>query len=85
MAKHQEKKPCILDTKTVGGLIGKCAVLLAAPYVYLILCGLILDKWLQLYESVPYIFYSLLALYAAAIALIVILIVRFVKARKGNK
>ncbi len=85
MKKFQWKLPGFLESRTLPGLIGRCLGALALPYVYLLLCGLVFDKLLKWYFMTGFIFYSLLALYAAAIALVVWMILRFVKSGKRSK
>ena len=81
---HQKRSKgnFFLDSTSVGQLIGKCVLLLVIPYAYLILCGLIFDKWLKMYTMVPFIFYSLIALYVAAVVVIIWAVVRFVRRKK---
>ena len=71
--------------KLAGGIILRIIILLAIPYAYLMLCGLIFDWWLRMYELTTFIFYSLMVLYAAALALIVISIVWTVQYHKKAK
>ncbi len=73
-----------LDSKKITHLILKSLLLLAIPYIYLILCGFLFDRWLKLYAATSAIFYSLIVLYIIAIAIIVYAIVRFIRAR-GKK
>lgn len=72
-----------VNNSSVGKLIGKSLLLLVIPYAYLFLCGLIFDYLLKWYSMTTFIFFSLIALYVIAVALIVWAIVRFVKKKKG--
>ena len=71
-----------LNSPSVGGLVLRCVILLLIPYAYLLLCGLVFDKWLKLYRMTPFIFYSLIVLYVIAIVVIILAIVRFVRTRR---
>ena len=67
------------------GVLLRIIILLAIPYAYLMLCGLIFDMWLRMYEMTTFIFYSLIALYVAALVLSVLTVVWTVKAKKAGK
>lgn len=67
---------------SVGQLVGKSILLLVIPYVYLILCGIIFDKLLKLYAMTTFIFFSFVGLYVIAAVMIVMAILRYVKANK---
>ena len=71
-----------LRSKRLGGLIGKCVLMLVIPYAYLLLCGLVFDKLLHWYSMTTFIFFSLLALYLIAIILCVIAIRNFCRRKK---
>ncbi len=70
-----------LNSETVGMLILKIVILIAIPYAYVWLCGL-LNEWLKLYSMVPFFFYSMVLLAVLAVATIVYAIIRFVKKSK---
>lgn len=72
-----------LQNKTIGALVGKSVLLLAIPYAYLIICGLVFDYWLKMYNAVFFIFGSLVLLYLLAIVLVVLAVTCYVK-RKGS-
>ena len=74
-----------MNSKTVGGLVLRCFILLVIPYAYLMFCGLVFDMWLKLYGMTPFIFYSLIVLYLAAIAVIVLAIVRYVRTTRERR
>ncbi len=70
--------------QTLLGLVLRCILLLVGPYAYLMLCGLVFDYLLKWYFMTDFIFYSLIVLWVAAIIWVIVLILRFVKAkRKG--
>lgn len=71
-----------LNSPSVGGLVLRCVILLLIPYAYLLLCGLVFDKWLKMYRMTPFIFYSLIVLYVIAIVVIILAIVRFARTRR---
>ncbi len=68
-----------LRNKTVASLIGKSLLLLIIPYAYLILCGLVFDMWLKMYDMVVFIFISFVSLYAIAFVIIGFAIACFAK------
>lgn len=72
-----------MTAKTVGGLILRCVILLVIPYAYLMLCGLIFDWWLHLYNMTNFIFYSLIVLAVIALILIICCIVWYFQAKKA--
>lgn len=74
-----------LNSTKVWELVLKCILILVIPYVYLLLCGLVFDKLLMLYGMAPFIFYSLIVLYAAAIALVVVAIIMFIRRVRRKK
>ncbi len=76
MSKKTGNKPM-----SVGGLLLRCAILVAVPVAYPFVCGLIFDLWLKWYDAVPFIFYSLITLYIVSLGLIVWSIVRFIRGR----
>ena len=84
-AKKKKTLKEILTAKSVGGLILRIVILLAIPYAFLMLCGLIFDKWLKMYNMTTPIFIALCILYAIAIALCICSIVWFNKAKKSRK
>ena len=73
----------LLTAKSVGGVIVRIIILLAIPYAYLLLCGLIFDKWLRLYQATTFIFISLCILYLIAIVLCVLTVKWYLEAKKG--
>ena len=75
----------LLTAKSVGGVIVRIIILLAIPYAYLMLCGLIFDKWLRLYQATTFIFISLCVLYVIAIVLCILTIKWSNEAMKGGK
>ena len=84
--KERKERSCFfLNSKSAGGLVLRCIILLLIPYAYLFLCGLVFDKWLKLYRMTPFIFWSLIVLYVIAIAVIVLAIVRFVRLTRGRR
>lgn len=72
-----------LNSTSVGALVGKSILLLVIPYAYLFLCGAIFDALLHWYFMTPFIFYSLIALYVIALALIIWAIVRYSRRKAG--
>lgn len=88
MNKLMNKQPLkfFLSSNTLGALIGKCLLMLLIPYAYLFACGLVFDMWLKWYFMTTFIFVSLIILYVIAIALVVIAIRNYKKAKKkGGK
>lgn len=81
------KKICdfLLICKNVKMLVLKSLLYLVIPYVYLFLCGFIFDMLLKWYFMTTFIFFSMIALYLVAIVLIVLMIVRFLREKKGNR
>ena len=75
----------LLTAKSVGGIIVRIIILLAIPYAYLLLCGLIFDKWLRMYQMTTFIFISLCVLYVIAIILCILTIKWSNEAMKGGK
>ena len=71
-----------LNSESVLELVLKSALLLVIPYLYLLFCGLVFDKWLKLYSLTSFIFWSLIVLYIAAAAIIIYAVVRFVGGRR---
>ncbi len=67
---------------TAKKLILTSVILLASTYAYLWLCGLVFDMWLNMPESVLFIFYSFFTLLAADIVVIIYLIVRYIIDRR---
>lgn len=72
-----------LINKTFGKLVLKIILMLAIPYIYLLLCGLIFDSLLKWYFMTTFIFISLLVLYFIALVMIIIAVRNYF--RKGNK
>ena len=75
----------LLTAHKPWGLVLRIVILLAIPYAFLMLCGLIFDTWLHLYGATPFIFFTLIALYIAALVLIVFVIIWFCKAGQKEK
>ena len=72
----------IFHPKTAGGLTLRIVLALLIPYAYLMLCGLVFDKWLHLYNLTLFIFISLCVLYLIALAYIAFSIVGFCRRKK---
>lgn len=68
-----------LNSRQLPHLIGKIILMLAIPYCYLLLCGLVFDWWLKIYSMIFFIFFSFIFFYVVAFALIGIAIFRFCK------
>ena len=58
---------------------------LIVPYAYLMLCGLVFDRWLHLYNMTTFIFFSYVALQLAGIVAAVFTIRNNSKSRKKHK
>lgn len=73
MVKKKKQYPLyfLTHSRTLKALIGKIILMLAIPYAYVFLCGAIFDAWLHMPKMVYFIFFSMLALYAIAVFLIV--------------
>ena len=80
-----EKIKELLTAKSVGGVVVRIIILLVIPYAYLMLCGLIFDKWLRLYQATTFIFISLCVLYVIAIVLCILTIKWFNESKKGGR
>ena len=52
---------------------------LLVPYAYLMLCGVVFDRWLRLYNMTTFIFFSYMVLQLAGIVFAIINIVNFVR------
>lgn len=81
------------ETKLTWGLLcpknGKDLALsivlgLLAPYAYLMLCGLIFDRWLRLYGMTTFIFFSYAVLQALGIAVVILSIRSYLRKKKGK-
>jgi hypothetical protein len=72
-----------LNNRSIGKLILKSLLLLAIPYGYLMLCGLLFDALLKWYSMVNFIFISSVVLLIIALALIAWAVVRYTKERRG--
>ncbi len=59
------------------GIILTVIALLAIPYGYVWLCGLIFDLWLKMYDAVLVIFISFIALAAVNLIMICLLLIGF--------
>ena len=71
-----------MTAKSVGALVARIVIMLAIPYAYLMLCGLIFDKWLHMYKATGFIFWSLMTFWAIALALSVLSVIWYVKSRQ---
>ena len=71
-----------LNSDKVSALVKKSVLLLLLPYAYLFACGAIFDALLKWYFMTPFIFFSMVALYIIAIAMIVWAIIRY-RSRKA--
>jgi len=60
-----------VNSTKVSALVLKTLLLLVIPYAYLMLCGLIFDRWLKLYMMTTFIFVSLCVLVVLALLFIV--------------
>jgi len=76
-----------MTAKNAGMLALRIVILLAIPYAYLMFCGYLFENVLHLYTKFSYMFtfISLCVLFAICVTLIVLCIVWYVKANKGNK
>lgn len=74
----------LLTAASIGTLVLRIVILLVIPYAYLMLCGLIFDRWLHMYGMTNFIFFSLIALYVVAVVLVVLCIVWFIKNKKSK-
>jgi len=83
----KEKKgfKAFMTAKDVKMLILRIVILLVIPYAYLMLCGLIFDYWLHMYNMTNFIFFSLIALYVIAVVLCVLSVVWYVQSKKAKK
>ena len=81
--RKSRKKTSFLKPSTLGGLILRIVLFLGVPYGYLMLCGLIFDKTLHMYNMTTFIFFSYVALQLAGIILAIISIINYVKAKKS--
>lgn len=72
----------LLTAKSLLGLVVRIVILMIIPYAYLMLCGLVFDWWLHMYEMTNFIFYSLIVLAVAAVVLIILTAVW--TAKSGN-
>ena len=82
--KKSRKKCSILKATSVGGLILRIVLFLVIPYAYLMLCGLIFDRTLHMYNMTTFIFFSYAALQIAGIVLSILAIIRYVKYDKAQ-
>ena len=74
----------VFCAKTGGGLALRIVLALVIPYAYLMLCGLVFDKWLHAYGMTTFIFFSYAFLALLGVAMIVLCIVSFVKRGKNG-
>lgn len=75
----------LLENSSPLSLVGKCVLMVAIPYAYLIICGLIFDKLLKWYFMTTFIFVSLMVLYLAAFVMIAVAIYRFVRGNRSER
>ncbi len=68
--------------KTLGQLVLKSVMYLLIPYIYLFACGFVFDYLLNWYWMTTFIFVSLCVFALIAIALVVMSIYKFNKAKK---
>jgi len=74
-----------LNSRGLAALILKCLLLLAIPYAYLLLCGLLFDYCLKWYFMTTFIFVSLALLFTVALAIIIWASIRYFRQkRKGG-
>ena len=90
-AKAKEKKSFVqwlagvTTSKSGAGLALRIVIGLLAPYAYLMLCGLVFDYWLKMYNMTTFIFFSYAILQLAGIAFAVLSIIRYVNRNKKKK
>ena len=58
---------------------------LVAPYAYLMLCGLVFDRWLRLYGMTTFVFFSYGILQGLGIAVAIMSIRNYLRKKKGKK
>lgn len=75
----------VTTSKSGAGLALRIVIGLLAPYAYLMLCGLVFDYWLKMYNMTTFIFFSYAFLQLVGIAFAVISILRYVNRNKKNK
>ena len=78
----KNKMNLLLECKNLKSLIVKSIVLILIPYAYLFVCGLVFDALLKWYFMTTFIFFSMVALYIAAIVLIILMCIRYSKKSK---
>ncbi len=76
--KKAKKKKKLTLPKLLLGIV----LLLVIPYAYLMLCGLVFDMWLKMYDMVLFIFYSLITFYIINIGIIIYLVIKYFRDRK---
>lgn len=72
----------LVSPRSGKGLALRIVLSLVTPYAYLMLCGLVFDRWLRLYSMTTFIFFSYAALTLAGLVIIVMSALRYVKGRK---
>ncbi|NCB52307.1 MAG: hypothetical protein EOM54_10550 [Clostridia bacterium] len=71
-----------LNSRSFTALILKCLLLLAVPYAYLMLCGLLFDYLLKWYFMTAFIFVSLALFFTIALAIIIWANIRYFRQRR---
>lgn len=71
--------------KSGKGLTLRIILGLLAPYAYLMLCGLVFDRWLRLYGMTTFVFFSYAILQVLGIAVAVLSIVSYSRRKKSGK
>ena len=85
-AKENEKSGCkMICPKSGKGLALRVVLGLLVPYAYLMLCGLVFDRWLKLYGMTTFIFFSYVILQILGIAAAVLSIRSYRRQKKGGK
>ena len=74
----------LLCPKSGKGLTLRIVLGLLAPYAYLMLCGLIFDRWLRLYGMTTFVFFSYGILQALGIAVAILSIRSYQRKKKGK-
>lgn len=64
------------------GLALRIVLSLVVPYVYLLLCGLVFDRWLRMYSMTTFIFFSYVTFALIGLIVLVASIVNYVKMKK---
>ena len=83
--KKRTKHADLLHPTSGKGLAVRIVLFLLVPYLYLLLCGLVFDRWLHMYNMTTFIFFSYAALQIAGIVLTVIVIINYSNRNKKSK